>query len=86
LSITIELPADIEARVRAIPDLDQRVAEFLRNQAGLEEWRGRRYSPDAKAVVAGAMAEAARLREDRVSREQAFRDLREAGEQISKHL
>ena len=84
MSITIELPADIEARVRAIPDLDQRVVEFLRSQAGLEEWRGRRFSAEAKALVAGAVAEAGRMQG--MSREQAFRDLREAGEDIGKRL
>ena len=31
-SITVELPPDIEAQVRTIPDLDQRVLSFLRNQ------------------------------------------------------
>lgn len=86
MSITIELPPDIEDRVRAIPDLDQRVADFLRHQAGLEEWRARRYSPGAQAILAAAEAEAARLRETGVSREQAFRELREAQDEISRHL
>ena len=86
MSITIELPPDIEDRVRAIPDLDQRIAEFLRHQTSLEEWRGQRYSPGARALVAGAAAEAAELRAKSVSREQAFRDLREARQEIGKHL
>ncbi|MEQ1853660.1 MAG: hypothetical protein ABMA01_18955 [Chthoniobacteraceae bacterium] len=86
MSITIELPPDIEDRVRAIPDLDQRVLEFLRNQAALEEWRGRRYSPEAQSIVAAATAEAARLRAEGISREQTFRELREAREEIDKHL
>ena len=33
MSITIELPPDVERRLAALPDLDQRVAEFLRGQA-----------------------------------------------------
>ena len=86
MSITIDLPPDIEDRVRSIPDLGQRVAEFLRNQAALEEWRGRRYSPEAQTILAGASAEAARLHAEGVPREQTFRELREAREEIGKHL
>ena len=33
MSITIELPPDVEKRLAALPDLDQRVADFLRGQA-----------------------------------------------------
>jgi hypothetical protein len=86
MSITVELPPDIEDRIRAIPDLDQRVAQFLRNQVGIEEWRARRYSPEAQALVAGAEAEAARLGAEGISRAQIFRELREAREEIGKHL
>lgn len=86
MSITVELPPDIEDRIRAIPDLSQRVAEFLRHQVGIEEWRARRYSPEAQAIVAVAEAEAARLGAEGVPRAQIFRELREAREEIGKHL
>lgn len=86
MSITVELPPDIEDRIRAIPDLSLRVAEFLRSQVGIEEWRARRYSPEAQAIVAGAVAEAARQGAEGVSRAQIFRELREAREEIGKHL
>ena len=33
MSITIELPPDVEKCLAALPDLDQRVADFLRGQA-----------------------------------------------------
>ena len=33
MSITIELPPDVEKRLAALPDLGQRVADFLRGQA-----------------------------------------------------
>ena len=86
MSITIELPAEMEERVRTIPDLDQRVVDFLRHQADLEEWRKRRYSPEAQAIVAEAEAEAVQLRVRGVTREQVFRELREAREEIGRHL
>ena len=86
MNITIELPPDLESRVRAIPDLDRRVVDFLRNQADLEDWRSRRDSPEAQAIVAEAMAEGARLGTQGVTREQAFRELRETREEIGRHL
>jgi hypothetical protein len=55
--------------------LDARTEDFLRNQAGLEEWRGRSYSPEAQTIVATATAEAARLRAEGISREQTFRGI-----------
>src|SRR5712672_1430675 len=33
MSITIELPPDVEKRLAGLPDLGQRVADFLRGQA-----------------------------------------------------
>jgi hypothetical protein len=33
MSITIELPPDVEERLAGLPDLGQRVADFLRVQA-----------------------------------------------------
>ena len=88
MNITIELPPDLdlESRVRVIPDLDQRVVDFLSNQADLEDWRSRRYSLEAQANVAEAMAEGARLGAEGMTREQAFRELRETREEIGKDL
>ena len=83
---SIELPPDLESRVRSIPDLDQRVVDFLRNQADLEDWRSRRYSPEAQTIVAEATVEGARLGAQGMSREQAFRELRETREEIGRHL
>ena len=86
MNITIKLPPDLESRVRAIPDLDQRLVDFLHNQAHLEDWRNRRYRPEAQAIVADAMAEGVRLGAQGMSREQAFRELRETREEIGRHL
>jgi hypothetical protein len=86
MSITIELPPDLESRVRVIPDLDRHVLDFLRNQADLVDWRSRRYSPAAQAIVAEAVAEGARLSAQGVTREQAFRELREMRGEIGRRL
>ena len=58
MSITIELPPDVEKRLAALPDLDQRVADFLRGQAELEQWRERRYSAKVRVIVRESLAEA----------------------------
>ena len=86
MSITIELPPDLDARVRVIPDLDKRVVQFLRTQTDLEEWRNSRYSPEARATAERAIAEAERLRASGMTREEAFEQLRSAHDEISKHL
>ena len=86
MSITIDLPMELEGRLRTIPDLDVRIAEFLRNQARLEDWRNERYSAKAQGIVSKAMSEAACLQKNRVSREQAFRELREVQDEISQTL
>ena len=86
MSITIELPPDLDQRVRVIPDLDKRVVQFLRTQTDLEEWRNRRYSPEARATAERAIAEAERLRAAGMTSDEAFEQLRSAHDEISKHL
>ena len=48
MSITIELPPDVEKRLAGLPDLGQRVADFLRGQA--------------EQLAAGTVADSPRLR------------------------
>ena len=86
MSITIELPPDLDQRVRVIPDLEKRVVQFLRTQTDLEEWRSRRYSPDAREAAARAIAEADRLRASGMTREEAFEQLLGLHEKITKQL
>ena len=86
MSITIELPPDLDQRVRVIPDLEKRVVQFLRTQTDLEEWRSRRYSPEAREAAARAIAEADRLRASGMTREEAFEQLLGLHEKITKQL
>ena len=48
MSITIELPPDLDQDVKGIPDVQERVIEFLRDQADYEKWRRARYSDEAR--------------------------------------
>lgn len=75
MSITVELPPDIEAQVRTIPDLDQRVLSFLRSQVEYEKWRGQRYSEKARSIVSESLDEAEHMKTAGVSREEMFRRL-----------
>jgi hypothetical protein len=83
MSITVELPPDIESQVRTIPDLNQRVLSFLRGQIEYEKWRTSRYSETARAIVSEGLSEAEGLRTTGISREEMFRRLFENLDEIS---
>lgn len=86
MSIIVELPPDVEQRVRDIPDLNQRIAAFLRDQADWEDWRQRRYSAKAQTIASEALAEAETLKAQGVSREETFRDFFKVYDGISRAL
>ena len=75
MSITVELPPDIEAQVRTIPDLDQRVLSFLRSQVEHEKWREQRYSEKACSIVREGLSDAEQMKAQGVSREEMFQRL-----------
>lgn len=86
MSITINLAPDVEQGARRIADLDQRVADFIRDQVALEHWREGRYSPEARSLAAEAMARAESWRAQGITREETFRRLREAHAESARHL
>ncbi len=86
MSITVQLPPDVEQRVRAIPNLDKRIVAFLRDQADWEEWRQRRYSAKARAIATESLAEADALKAQGVSREEMFREFFEVYDRITRAL
>ena len=83
MSITVELPPDMESQVRAIPDLNQRMLSFLRSQIEYETWRTSRYSEKARALVSEGLSEVAGLKAAGISREEMFRRLFENLDEIS---
>ena len=62
ISITVELPPDLEQQARAIPDLGQRIAAFVRNQIEYELWRKQRFSEKAWGLLDASRVEAAKLK------------------------
>jgi hypothetical protein len=83
MSITIELPPDIDQQVRDIPDVEKRVLSFLLNQVEYEKWRKARYSEQAFRLLEESKADAARMKAEGVPREELFRRFFEAYDQIA---
>ena len=55
MSVTFEIPADVQRSVEGIPGLDRRVTQFLRHEAELEAVRQKRHSARARDVVERAL-------------------------------
>ena len=86
MSITIELPPDVDQQVKEIPDVEQRVVSFLRNQVEYEKWRKQRYSAKALRLVEESKAEAEQLRASGKSREELFEEFMVLHEGITKQI
>jgi hypothetical protein len=86
MSITVELPPEMEERIRQIPDLNERVAAFLRDQADYEAWRARRYNAKARALAEESLAEAEQLKAQGVGREELFRRFFDLHDRITRAL
>ncbi len=86
MSITVELPPEMEERVRQIPDLKERVTAFLRDQADCEEWRQRRYSAKARTIAEESLAEAEALKAQGLGRGELFRRFFELHDRITRAL
>ena len=86
MSITIELPPDLDQDVKGIPDVQERVVSFLRNQIEYEKWRKQRYSAKALRLVEESKAEAEQLRASGKSREELFEEFMVLHERITKQI
>ena len=60
MTMSFEIPADVQAEVRDIPGLDMRVAMYLRHEAQLEAVRRQRHSAKARGIAERAVAQAGR--------------------------
>lgn len=88
MTFTIELSPEKEKAVRAIPDIHQRMEDFLDDQIKLERWReSRGYSDTANRLAEESRIEAERLRaEGSLTREEAFKMFREVHDDITQKL
>lgn len=64
MTLTLSLPADLESEVLRIPDLDQRLSSFVREQVALEKWRQKRYGDDARRMAQESLKDAATMSRD----------------------
>lgn len=58
MSMTFDIPSEVQAGVAGISDLDMRVALYLRHEARLEVIRRDRHSPQARELAAEAVRQA----------------------------
>jgi DNA-binding phage protein len=86
MSITVELPPDLEQQIQAIPDLGRRIAAFLRNQIEYENWRKQRYSERARGILEASRAEVEKLKTSGMTRDDLFREFMELHENITRSL
>ena len=75
MTLTLDLPPELEKEALRISDLKDRLMVFVRQQVDLEQWRSERYSPAARQLV----AESAQLAEKMTHEEAAsgFLDVHE---------
>ncbi len=55
MTMTFDIPADVQNEVTGIPGLDIRVALYLRHEAQLEALRRKRHSAEARAIAERAV-------------------------------
>ncbi len=60
MSMTFDIPSDVQASVASIPDLDKRVALYLRHEAQPELVRLQRHRAEARTIAERAVQQAER--------------------------
>ncbi len=86
MSITFDVPEDIQRQAEGIIGLNRRVTDFLRHEIEMEKIRRRRYSPRAREIVERALTEVERDKEEGFDRETSFKELIELHRKITEQL
>ncbi|MEA3207824.1 MAG: hypothetical protein QOE70_881 [Chthoniobacter sp.] len=86
MSITFDIPADVQAGVADISDLDLRVVLYLRHEVQMEAVRRQRHSPQARELVAEAVRKAEMDKVAGFDAEESFAQLRQAQQDITSRL
>jgi len=86
MSMTFDIPPEIEAGVADIPGLDHRVAMFLRHEAQLEALRRQRQTPEARDIVRRALQKAEADREAGFEWDASFEELQRRHRDITSKL
>ena len=64
MTLTLDLPPELERDAVQITDLKDRLLIFVRQQVDLERWRSRRYSPESRRLVAESASLAAGMTQE----------------------
>jgi hypothetical protein len=83
MSMTFDIPADVQAGVSGIADLDLRVTAFLRHEAQLELHRRQRHSDQAREIAAEAVRLAERDKAAGFDWDESFAQLRQAQQNLT---
>lgn len=86
MNITFDIPADVQAGVAGISDLNLRVALYLRHEARLEAVRRQRHSPEAREIVAEAVRKAEMDKAAGFDWDESFAQLRQMRQDIADRL
>ncbi len=75
--MTIDIQQDLESKIRRYPQIVERLPRLLEQQVALEQWREKRYSDQARAIVdqVFAVGEASSDDADFARLEAAFADM-----------
>ncbi len=86
MTLTIEIPVELEQKVQAIPGLKRRMAQFLHQEARLEEIRQQRHSTQARNLVEQALSGADQDKTTGFDWNESFQELRQLHQEITTRL
>jgi hypothetical protein len=86
MTMTFDIPADVQAGVADIPGLDTRVAMYLRHEAQLEAVRRQRHSAEARGIVQRALQKADADRAAGFEWDASFAELQKLHQDITSKL
>jgi len=86
MSITFDIPPDVQAGLEGISDLNLRVALYLRLEAQLEAVRRQRHSTQARDIVAAAVSKVEADRGAGTDPDEAFDEFRRLHQSITERL
>lgn len=86
MSMTFDIPSDVQASVAGVSGLDIRVALYLRHEAQLEVVRQQRHRAEARAIAERAAQQAMREQQSGFDWERSFAELRQQHQEITMKL
>ena len=86
MTITFDVPSDVQESVSGIPGLSTRVALYLRHEAQLEKVRQQRHSAEARAIAERAVRQAERDQAAGFDWETSFAELQQRQQDITAKL